>query len=248
MARQSEQVLDIRNFLSQNGNDMEALSKFLLAKYPITENYLCPAAKKELFLAYSQPDKNGCTRRVYLSELNVIYPGGFIPGNGCDWARDGVSLGREFKIKRYDEHGTQITNGNPVYSIELVGHNNSKFKQTIPDKVRQAYRGCGCVVCSSHFQVQIDHKVGLKLKTAKEVCDYQPLCRHHNILKRDWCKKCKRTGKRPDPREIFQGFINCPVGWIKGSSRLDRSLANPCEGCIFCDYLKFMSVAWRMRA
>ena len=250
MARQSEQVLDIRNFLSQNGNDMNALSKFLLAKYPITENYLCPAAKKELFLAYCQPDKNGCTRRVFLSELNAIYPGGFIPGNGCDWARDGVSLGREFKIKRYDRAGKQINNGNAVYSIELVGHNNSKFKQTIPAEVRWAYKGRCCVRCSSRYDIQMDHKAGLKLKTAKRVEDYQPLCRDCNDEKREWCKQCKRTGQRPDPREVLADtwWGNCPVGWIKGNRKLNRSLANPCEGCFCYDFLAFGAVAWRMRA
>ncbi len=229
---------------------MKALSRYLRAKYPIGENYLGGAAKKELFLAFCPPDEEGRTRRVALSELNAIYPGGFIPGNGCEWARNGSCLGNKFRIKRYDRDGNQINNGNAVYSIELVGFNDSQFKQRIPAEVRAFYRGCGCVACPACSDIQIDHKVGLKLKTAKRIEDYQPLCRRCNDAKREWCKRCKRTGLRPDPREILSHtwWRNCPVGWIKGNRTLDRSLPNPCEGCFCYDFLAFGDVAWRMRA
>lgn len=244
MSSCSKDALEIRQFMENTANARFLLPSWLKSRFP---THLGPASKREIFLKCFPPDKRGRTRRVCIEELTEIYFE-FGPGNGCDWARSRDGLGSEFIVKRYDRNGRITNNGNAVHYIELAGYNRGTFKQTIPQEVRDFYRGCSCVRCHSKCHIQMDHKIGLKIKTAKGVEEYQPLCQRCNIEKREWCKKCRRTGLRPDPREVLAGtwWEDCPVGWIKGNRKLDRSLENPCEGCFCYDFRAFGHVAWRM--
>ena len=231
--------MEIRRFLSETENALDKLPAWLEENFP----HLGPVPKSVIFLAYFKPDENGRTRRVYMSELADKYHE-FRPGNGCDWARTNhCGLGKKFKVNRYDRNGRLTEFGNAVFSLELAGFNTSKFNQYIPANVRKFYRGCGCVICNSHSQIQIDHKIGVKIETATRIEDYQVLCRHHNDVKREVCKECMRTKKRPDARNL-PGFSRCPFGWTHGGEALNLNLKNPCEGCIYHDYLKFMDYVW----
>ncbi|GAA8054708.1 hypothetical protein Neuguinea42_03670 [Helicobacter pylori] len=55
-------------------------------------------SKKELFLELDQPDKNGVSRWVSITEFVGKYQGLQL-GNGGSWCRANLSLAKEFKLE-----------------------------------------------------------------------------------------------------------------------------------------------------
>ncbi len=63
-------------------------------------------SKKELFLELAQPDKNGMSRWVSVTEFVGKYQGLWL-GNGGSWCRNNSSLAKEFKLE-FDKRQTQF--------------------------------------------------------------------------------------------------------------------------------------------
>ncbi len=73
-------------------------------------------SKKELFLELAQPDKNGVSRWVSVTEFVGKYQGLQL-GNGGSWCRNNSSLAKEFEFDKGQ------TPGNSIDRIRLNGYN-----------------------------------------------------------------------------------------------------------------------------
>lgn len=88
-------------------------------------------SKKELFLELAQPDKNGVSRWVSVTEFIGKYQGLQL-GNGGSWCRNNSSLAKEFEL----EFDKRQTLGNSIDRIRLNGYNtrcvfNQSIRQTL---------------------------------------------------------------------------------------------------------------------
>ncbi|WP_154548157.1 HNH endonuclease [Helicobacter pylori] len=153
-------------------------------------------SKKELFLELAQPDKNGMSRWVSVTEFVGKYQGLQL-GNGGSWCRNNSSLAKEFEL----EFDKRQTLGNSIDRIRLNGYNTrGVFNQSIRQDIKNYYKQQCCAMCgargnSENTQIEIDHKDGHK-------DDFQALCKACNDKKRQICKKCKESGYRFDATKI----------------------------------------------
>ncbi len=166
-------------------------------------------SKKELFLELAQPDKNGVSRWVSVTEFVGKYQGLQL-GNGGSWCRNNSSLAKEF-ILEFDKGQTL---GNSIDRIRLNGYNTrGVFNQSIRQDIKNYHKQQCCTMCGAHgnsenTQIEVDHKDGRKddsrvsdLST-QTFDDFQALCKACNDKKRQICKECKETGYRFDATKI----------------------------------------------
>ncbi|AII14211.1 IceA family protein [Campylobacter iguaniorum] len=196
--------------------------------------------KMELFLKLANPDKNGVSRWVYVSEFKDEYEN-LKFGNGGSWCRANSSLAKKYKI----EFDKSKSSGNSIDAIRLIGFNNDKiFNQNIRTDIKDFYKSKNCVmlgVCgnSENTKIEIDHKDGRKIddrisdtKTQK-LEDFQPLCKAANDIKRQICKKCKETNIRWSAKNILGNPYDFYLGDEKYSDKFG------CVGCYQYDPVKY---------
>ncbi len=163
-------------------------------------------SKKELFLELAQPDKNGVSRWVSVTEFIGKYQGLWgvgVPGsNGGTWCRGNSSLAKEFNL----EFVYRKAQGNPIDRIRLNGYKTrGVFNQSIRQDIKNYYKQQCCAMCgvrgnSENTQIEVDHKDGRKddLRVSDSntqiLDDFQALCKACNDKKRQICKKCKESG------------------------------------------------------
>ncbi len=148
-------------------------------------------SKKELFLELAQPDKNGVSRWVSVTEFVGKYQGLQL-GNGGSWCRNNSFLAKEFKLE-FDKGQTL---GNSIDRIRLNGYNTEcVFNQSIRQDIKNYYKQQCCTMCgargnSENTQIEVDHKDGRKddsrvsdLST-QTFDDFQALCKACNDKKR----------------------------------------------------------------
>jgi hypothetical protein len=192
--------------------------------------------KNSLFLKLAQPDENGVSRWVNVSEFVGEYRDLFFTGNGASWARSDGTLGKTYTIERDNE----LTNGNTIDRIRLVGFNpQAKFNRNVRADISRFYEKLKCVVLgTSTPKPQTDHKNGrlddLRVGNTKTQTyeDFQPLSRHANTAKRRHCNVCKDTGNRYDAR-----LLGYPVSVVEGKLKYKKPLG--CVGCFWYDPLEF---------
>ena len=92
-----------------------------------------------------------------------------------------------------------------IHSLKI-----NKINRNIRSDIKRFYKDKPCVVCGSTSEIVIDHKndmyddeLVLDTKTQK-LDDFQPLCNHCNLQKRQVCKKEKATNT------LYSG-INIPM-------------------------------------
>ena len=103
----------------------------------------------------------------------------------------------------------------------------------------------GCVACGSKSDLTTDHKNDLyndprvlDMKTQKRE-DFQCLCRHCNLLKRQICKKTKEEKKRYGATNI-PGIAIFGVDFIEGDETFDINNPNAMVGTYWYDVVAFM--------
>ncbi|OOC24302.1 HNH endonuclease [Helicobacter pylori] len=166
-------------------------------------------SKKELFLELAQPDKNGVSRWVSVTEFVGKYQGLQL-GNGGSWCRNNSSLAKKFNLE-FDKGQTL---GNSIDRIRLNGYNvRCVFNQSICQDIKNHYSQQCCAMCgargnSENIQIEVDHKDGRKndprvsdLNT-QTFDDFQALYKACNDKKRQICKKCKEIDYRFDATKI----------------------------------------------
>lgn len=99
-------------------------------------------SKKELFLELAQPDKNGMSRWVSVTEFVGKYQGLWL-GNGRTWCRNNSSLAKEFEL----EPDSRQTPGNSIDRIRLNGYKTKcVFNQSIRQDIKNYYSQQCCAV------------------------------------------------------------------------------------------------------
>ncbi len=148
-------------------------------------------------------------------------------GNGSDIFNNDRGLGLDYQIeKRYD------TNPRRLAYVRLVGNKQRHKTATIPATVRAHHSTKSCVHCGTGSNIQIDHKDGRKVHGATQnTNDFQPLCQHCNLVKRQACAECKQSNRRFDAKSL--GYSK---SWLSGT----RSYGTAgCIGCYWHDPLEF---------
>lgn len=189
--------------------------------------------KTELFIKLAQPDKNGVSRWVNVSEFVGEYSS-LTFGNGASWARKESTLAKKYII----EFDKSITSGNGIDRIRLNGLNNGDYSQHIRADIKRIIKTQRCVVLGTS-NPEVDHKNGMKNEDRvmrnenQRLEDFQPLSKAANDAKRQYCKECRRTGIRYDAKKL--GY---PMSYYKGGAKHNEE-ENACEGCYWYDPLEF---------
>lgn len=189
--------------------------------------------KTELFIKLAQPNENGVSRWVDVSEFVGEYAC-LTFGNGASWARKESMLARKYVI----EFDKSITPGNGIDRIRLNGLNNGDYSQHIRADIKRTIKAQRCVVLGTS-NPEVDHKNGMKNEDRvmrnedQRLEDFQPLSKAANDAKRQYCKECRRTGIRYDAKKL--GY---PMSYYKGGATHNNE-ENACEGCYWYDPIEF---------
>jgi len=202
--------------------------------------------QKELFLELAKPNEQGVSRWVLTTEFIDKYKK-LQFGNGGSWCRRSSSLAKVYQI----EVDTNITSGNSIDRIRLVGLNTNKhFNQNIRKNIKDFYKTQKCVMLgvngiSENTKIEIDHKDGRKndhrisSSQSQEFSDFQPLSKAANDVKRQICKKCKETNKRWSAKNIKGN----PYDFYIGDENYSEELG--CKGCYQYDPVEYRKVTVR---
>ncbi|MFT3743086.1 MAG: hypothetical protein QM785_02220 [Pyrinomonadaceae bacterium] len=189
--------------------------------------------KNELFLELAQPNAEGISRWVRVTEFVGRYAP-LVFGNGADWARSDGNLAKIYILER----DASLTAGNRVDQVRLNGfRQDDPGTQQIRRDILLAIRQKRCVVLGTSG-VQVDHKDGRKddprvMNPATQLeSDFQPLSTHANTAKRQFCKECKATGERYDARRL--GYT---ISFTQGGLAYDEKIR--CGGCFWHDPIAF---------
>lgn len=189
--------------------------------------------KTELFIKLAQPNENGVSRWVDISEFVGEYAC-LTFGNGASWARKESTLAKKYII----EFDKSITPGNGIDRIRLNGLNNGDYSQHIRADIKRTIKAQRCVVLGTS-NPEVDHKNGMKNEDRvmrnedQRLEDFQPLSKAANDAKRQYCKECRRTGIRYDAKKL--GY---PMSYYKGGATHNNE-ENACEGCYWYDPIEF---------
>lgn len=190
-------------------------------------------SKIATFIKLANPDENGKSRWVSVNEFVGEYSG-LAFGNGASWARKESTLAKKYVV----EFDKTITPGNGIDAIRLNGFTNNDFSQYIDPKIKKVLRNQRCVVLGTS-KPEIDHKNGMKNNERimrgedQKISDFQPLSKAANDAKRQFCKECKRTGKRYDAKQL--GY---PMSYYSGGQKHNGE-KDACVGCFWYDPIEF---------
>lgn len=189
--------------------------------------------KMELFLQLAQPDENGISRWVYATEFVDEYAD-LKFGNGASWARKEATLAKKYVI----EVDKSLTAGNGIDRLRLNGIKTDNYSQHIRADIRKAIKARRCVVLGTS-NPEVDHKNGMKnedrvMKNEEQrLDDFQPLSKAANDAKRQYCKDCRKSGKRFDAK-----LLGYPMSFYAGIAAHNNQPGD-CIGCYWYDPLEF---------
>lgn len=184
-------------------------------------------SKVDLFLELAQPDGQGFSRRVLVTEFAGEYAR-LTLGNGGSWCRRDSTLAKKYNVVRHKERGR-------ICAIELQGYNKNPVNRPIAEPLAQIIKQKRCVILNTS-NPEVDHKDGRlddpRLSDTKQqvLDDFQPLSKAANNAKRQHCKTCRETGQRFDATRL--GY---PIAQYKG----DGTYHGTCIGCFWHDPIAF---------
>lgn len=196
--------------------------------------------KKDLFIELANPDGNGVSRWVFVSEFVGKYTD-LKFDNGGSWCRAGSTLARKYVI----ETNKTLTPGNKIDAIRFNGFNkDAVFNQSIRKDIKDYYKEQRCVMLgvkgfSENTKIEIDHKDGRKNDwrvsnpDTQQLDDFQPLCKAANDVKRQICKECKKTNERWDATNLKGN----PYPFYEGDKKYTEELG--CVGCYQYDPVQY---------
>lgn len=190
--------------------------------------------KAELFLKLAEPDENGVSRWVEVSEFTGEYERLKL-GNGCDFARSDSKFAQIYNI----EKDYKRTPGNCTDAIRLNGfREEDPYTQYIKPEIKRVIKKQRCVVLGTSSP-EVDHKNGMKnegrvMKNEEQhLADFQPLGKAANDAKRQYCKECRESGIRYDAKRL--GY---PMSYYVGGPNHNME-EDACIGCYWYDPLEF---------
>jgi len=159
--------------------------------------------------------------------------------------------GAYFGVKKYN-WDVKRGKGRKVIALKLNGLNDNKINGSlhpIGNHINKYFKENmfedGCVNCGTHSDLCIDHKNDLyndekvlNINT-QQVYDFQYLCNHCNIVKREVCQKTKKTGKRYGATNIKK--LKCfNIDFIIGDETFDLKNQDAMVGTYWNDPVAFM--------
>ena len=205
---------------------------------------------KSLYLSKKQkavdnlfkPDISGCSEWI---DREIIDK-----NEELNWGKNGNARhGIYFGDKRYiwEKQGKSR-----IIALRTIGFSDNVLygaSRPISENIRKILEKTGCVVCGSHSHLVIDHKndlyndprvLNLKNQT---INDFQCLCNHCNLQKRQISKKTKELGKRIGATTIPSlAFLG--IDFIKGDETFDEKDINAMVGTYWYDPIEFMKIAF----
>ena len=186
-----------------------------------------------------QPDLNGYSEWVTRDTIQK-HP-------ALNWGRNGAQRhGVFFNDKRYIWEKFPKTS--TITHLKLSGFNpdaNVNTTRPIRDDIHAYHKSMGCVVCGSHSSLVTDHKNDLYNDqrvlnaTTQTIHDFQCLCNHCNLQKREVVKQCKATGLRYPATNIPQ-LRPFGIDFTQGDHTFDPSDPNAMVGTYWYDPVAFM--------
>tara|TARA_Y100000389_G_C17406712_1_gene488492 strand:- start:612 stop:1295 length:684 start_codon:yes stop_codon:yes gene_type:complete len=163
-----------------------------------------------------------------------------------DWGNNGAARhGVYFADKRYiwEKQGDRS-----ITALRTVGFSDCALygaSRPIRKDIHDHHKVIGCVVCGSRSDLVTDHKNDLyndpRVLNAKTqtIDDFQCLCNHCNLQKRQISKKTKEIGKRIGATTIPSLAI-FGVDFIEGNETFDETNINAMVGTYWYDPVEFM--------
>ena len=163
-----------------------------------------------------------------------------------NWGRNGAARhGVYFKDKRFvwEKQGVRT-----ITALRTIGFSDDTLygaARPISQYIHTHHKAMGCVVCGSHSDLVTDHKNDLYndsrvLNLATQtVDDFQCLCNHCNLQKRQVSKVTKEKGCRVGATTIPSLAI-WGVDFVSGDETFDDSDVNAMVGTYWYDPVEFM--------
>ena len=223
-------------------------------------------SKKELFKILANFNKETFTSRIvnvdeFVNEYSSLrFKNGFSWGRKESWKNEKVAIYKnngkistfwnasdnEIKMLNDTFSKYKISNkGNDIKYIGIFGKKENNLNRPIRKDIKDFYKKIPCVVCGSKSDLVCDHKNDLyndkrvlNTKTQK-LNDFQSLCNHCNLQKRQINKKTRETGKR-------YGATNIPmlkhfgIDFISGNDLYNPNDINAMVGTFWYDPVEFM--------
>ena len=193
-------------------------------------------------------NENNVSKWVTKDEIKSNFP-------NLDWGNNGVTRnGLLYKDDRYNWEFKRLNDkkNGKILAIRINGLNErtiSNKNHPISDRIHKEIRGnkeSACVVCGSKSDLVTDHKNDLyndprvlseKTQTFE---DFQCLCNHCNLQKRQVSKKTRETKKRYGATNIPQLKV-FGIDFISGDENYDPEDPNAMVGTYWYDPSAFTS-------
>ena len=184
------------------------------------------------------PDIDGKSRWVSRKEISE--------NEILDWGKNGAARhGVYFGDRRYiwEKEGKGM-----IKALRTVGFSDNELygaSRPIRPDIEKHHKAMGCVVCGSRSDLVTDHKNDLyndlRVLDAKTqtIDDFQCLCNHCNLQKRQISKKTKEIGKRIGATTIPSLAI-FGIDFVEGDESIDESDVNAMVGTYWYDPVEFM--------
>lgn len=212
----------------------------------VSENQVFKLTKKLLEIdILFKPNKEGVSDWISKEKIDE--------NDELKWGNNGVT--RHGLFRQDDRYIWEFKrkNNKPSGKIEAIrtnGVNREKLlkkNRPIREDIREYHKsqGCGCVVCGSQSDLVTDHKNDLYndprvLDTKTQIKeDFQCLCNHCNLQKRQIAKKTMETGKRYGATNI-PSLLVFGIDFIEGDETFDKNNVDAMVGTYWYDPVKFM--------
>ena len=194
--------------------------------------------KHQAVINLFQPDASGCSQwisRETIDNDKELH----LSNNGA--ARHGVFFGVNYYL--WEKQGKS-----KIEAIRTIGINqNVLFGHARPIRgdIDKHHKAMGCVVCGSHSDLVTDHKNDLYNdlrvldSNTQTVDDFQCLCNHCNLQKRQISKKTKELGKRVGATTIPSLAI-FGIDFTQGDDSFVDTDINAMVGTYWYDPVEFM--------
>ena len=183
-----------------------------------------------------QPDAKGVSQWVSRETLDASV---------LNWGNNGVGRhGIYFGDKRYlwEKQGKR-----KIHALRTIGFSENILygaERPIREDIHKFHKQQGCVVCGSHSDLVTDHKNDLYNdprvlnRTTQTIDDFQCLCNHCNLQKRQVSKTTLETGVRFAATNI-PSLAPYGIDFIQGDDTFDPSDPNAMVGTFWYDVVAF---------
>ena len=198
-------------------------------------------SREELILSVFKPDENGYSHWISVEE--IIKSG--LPWTTNGNCRHGVYFSKAGKKYIWEKKSDK--SNNRTIAIRTIGFSDDFLygaSRPIKKEIRDYYRRIACVSCGATSSLVVDHKNDLYndprvLSTDTQTLDdFQSLCTHCNLQKREISKKTKESGLRYGATRIPK-YADDGIDFISGDETFDASDVNAMVGTYWYDPVEF---------